>query len=62
MPYFSRKLCDGSYGRAEIRDKIQSLYRDSLSGDGNDFVDAVAEFVSDAYDYQRLSKRISSGK
>ena len=61
MPYFARKLCDGSYGRAEIRDKIKQLYAESLETDGNDFVDAVSEFISDSYDHQRVTKRISSG-
>ena len=61
-PYYSRKLCDGSYARADIRKKIAELYNDSLSTDGVDFIDAVSEFVSDSYDYQRISKRISSGE
>ena len=61
-PYYSRKLCDGSYARADILKKIRELYHDSLRTDGEDFVNAVAEFVSDSYDYQRISKRISSGE
>ena len=46
MPYFARKLCDGSYGRAEIRDKIKQLYVESLETDGNDFIDASDLYTS----------------
>ena len=60
-PYYSRKLCDGSYARADINKKIRELYKESLSTDGEDFVTAVSDFVSDMYDYQRISKRIASG-
>ena len=61
MPYFSRKICDGGYGRAEIRAKVKELYIDSLDGDGEDFIDAISDSITDQYDYQRVSKKISSG-
>ena len=60
-PYYSRKLCDGSYARADIQKKIKELYVESLTTDGEDFIAAVAEHVSDMYDFQRITKRISSG-
>ena len=61
-PYFARKICDGSYARSDIQRKIRELYDDSLETDGTDFVGAIADALSDFYDYQRLSKRISSGE
>ena len=61
-PYFARKLCDGSYARADIQKKIKQLYDDSLETDGTDFVSAVADALSDFYDFQRLTKRVSSGE
>ena len=60
-PYFARRLCDGSFARADFQKRIRQLYDDSLKTDGSEFVEAVADALSDFYDYQRLSKRISSG-
>ena len=62
MPYFNRKICDGSYARCDIRAKIKEMYDDSRAGDGVDFVDAISETISDFYDFQRVCKKISSGK
>ena len=64
MPYFARRICDGSYGRSEIRDRVKELYADSVAADGNgssEFVDSVSESISDFYDFQRVTKKISSG-
>ena len=62
MPYFARRICDGSYGRSEIRDRIKELYADSVAVDGkSEFVDSVSESISDFYDFQRVTKKISSG-
>ena len=61
-PYFARKICDGSYARADIQKKIRQMYDDSLETDGSDFVGAVTDALSDFYDFQRLTKRVSSGE
>ena len=61
-PYFARKMCEGSFARADFQKKIRQLYDDSLHTDGDDFVNAVADALSDFYDFQRLTKRISSGQ
>ena len=62
VPYFLKRLCDGNYSRTEVHRRINELYKDSLKNDGSEFVTAVAEALSDSYDFQRLSKRVGTGK
>ena len=61
-PYFAKRLCGGSFSRDDILKRVKELYADSLKCDNTDFAEAVAESISDAYDFQRLSKRIGGGK
>ena len=61
MPFFCKRVCDGSFSHHEIVKGVRELY-ESNRGNPDAFINAIADQLYDGYEFQKLCKRVTSGK
>ena len=61
MPFFCKRVCDGSYSHHEFVKGLRELY-DATRDSPHSFIEAVADQLHDGYEFQKLCKRVTSGK
>lgn len=61
VPFFGKRVCDGNFTRHDFVKGVQELCA-ANSTDPAAFVDAVGEALYDQYEFQKLTKKISSGE
>ena len=61
IPYFCKRVCDSNFTRQDLIKGVQELYNSTLD-DPSAFIESLADALYDQYEYQRLVKKVSSGK
>ena len=60
MPYFGKRICEGNFNRHDFVKGVRELYAANKS-DPAAFIDAMGDALYEQYEFQRLTKKISSG-